>query len=55
MKFRYYMVHLPSGEVHGTNDAKVATGFSTSEEYVVVDAETGKGIEYGASFWIAEV
>lgn len=55
MKFRYYIFHLPTDFVRGTNDAKDIKEFSDSEEYVVIDVEIGKEIEHDESFWIMEV
>ena len=55
MKFHYYIFHLPSGVVRGTNDAEIAQEFSASEEHVVVEVETGKEIEHGVGFSVMEV
>jgi hypothetical protein len=41
MKFRYYITNLYQGNIQGTNDEATAREFSVSEDFFVVDAETG--------------
>ena len=42
MKFRFYVTDLHQGLICGTDDAETARDFSASEDYFVVDTETGK-------------
>ena len=42
MKFRYYIADPFSGNVKGTNDEQVAGDYSQSEDFWVVDSETGE-------------
>lgn len=42
MKFRYYITDLFAGTVEGTNDSGLADNLSRSEDYFVVDSETGE-------------
>lgn len=44
MKFRYYITDLHSGSIVGTNDTEIATKLSGSEDFFVVDTETGEWI-----------
>lgn len=40
-KFRYYITDTLDGVIKGTNDEDVARDLSQSEDYFVVDTETG--------------
>jgi hypothetical protein len=42
MKFRYYVTDLTDGSVKGTNSTKDADNLSYSEDFFVVDSETGE-------------
>jgi hypothetical protein len=42
MKFRYYVTNLFEGRIEGTNDAENAENFAQSEDFFVVDTETGE-------------
>lgn len=41
MKFRYYITDLMEGNICGTNSVETAEYFALSEDYFVVDSETG--------------
>ena len=41
MKFRFYVTDLNNGTVYGTNDSLLAADVSMSEDFFVVDSETG--------------
>ena len=41
MKFRFYITDLNNGQVSGTNDPDLAADVSLSEDFFVVDSETG--------------
>ena len=41
MKFRFYITDLNNGLVSGTNDRDLAADVSLSEDFFVVDSETG--------------
>lgn len=41
MRFRYYITNLHEGAVEGSNSFDVAENFANSEDYFVVDADTG--------------
>lgn len=41
MKFRYYITNLHEGLVQGTDDETIAANCATSEDFFVVDTETG--------------
>lgn len=45
MKFRYYITDTGEGAVFGTNSEEVAHQWSSSEDYFVVDTETGSWID----------
>lgn len=42
MKFRFYIAELFNGQVVGTNDQETARDLAMSEEYFVIDSETGR-------------
>ena len=42
MKFRYYITDLYEGVVAGTNDEDNARNFTSSDDYFVVDSDTGE-------------
>lgn len=44
MKFRFYITDISEGNVVGTNDKAVAYEIAQSEDYYVVDTETGDWI-----------
>ena len=41
VKFKYYITDLHEGAIQGTNDDKLAAELSTSEDYFVLETETG--------------
>lgn len=41
MKFRYYITDTMNGMVQGTDSQTVARDFANSEDYFVVDSDTG--------------
>ena len=41
MQFRYYITCLHTGSVQGTDDPEVAESLRHSEDYFVVDSESG--------------
>ena len=56
MKFRYYVTDLMDGMIKGTNSRKVAQTYAESEEYFVVDSETGEWFQVGSTiFDIGEI
>lgn len=42
MKFRYYITDLTGGMIKGTDDIQTAESYSNSEDYFIVDTETGE-------------
>ena len=42
MKFRYYITDTNNGIVSGTDDPDLAHDFSLSDDYFVVDSDTGE-------------
>lgn len=42
MKFRYYITDTLEGLIVGTNDSVYALAAASSEDYFVVDSETGE-------------
>ena len=49
MKFRFYITDLNNGQVSGTNDPDLAADVSLSEDFFVVDSETGEWINANGS------
>lgn len=47
MKFKYYITNLFEGAVEGTNDDDKASAMAESEDFFVVDAETGEWLTPG--------
>ena len=47
MKFRYYITDMHSGSIHGSDSAEVAASLRHSEDYFVVDTETGMWLTSG--------
>lgn len=45
MRFRYYITNLHEGKIEGSNSIDVAENFSNSEDYFVVDSETGQWMQ----------
>lgn len=41
MKFRFYVTDLNNGSVSGTDDPDLAADISLSEDFFVVDSESG--------------
>jgi hypothetical protein len=41
MKFRFYVTDLTNGSVSGTDDPDLAADVSLSEDFFVVDSESG--------------
>ena len=46
MKFKYYITDISNGEVLGTNQEDVAKALAKSEEFFVVNSETGVWLLY---------
>lgn len=56
MKFRFYITDVHEGVVEGTNEEAVAVYFAESEDYFVIEAETGLWLQPdGTRDEIAEV
>lgn len=45
MRFRYYITNLHVGAIEGSNSLDVAENFANSEDYFVVDSETGQWLQ----------
>jgi hypothetical protein len=45
MKFRYYITDLFDGAVKGTNSDEDAANYASSEDFFVVDAESGQWLQ----------
>ena len=45
MKYKYYIVDLFNGDVKGTNSDDDALGFSTSQDFYVIDSESGEWLD----------
>lgn len=45
MKFRYYITDLFEGAVTGTDNTEHAEAFACSEDWFVVDSETGEWLQ----------
>ena len=41
MKFRFYITDLVDGDIKGTNDEELARQYAYSEDFFIVDTETG--------------
>lgn len=41
MKFKYYIVDLMQGIVNGTDDDATAANFIPSDDFIVIDSNTG--------------
>ena len=50
MKFRFYITDLNNGLVSGTNDRDLAHDVSLSEDFFVVDSESGEWINANGSY-----
>ena len=48
MKFKYYVTDLSSGSVKGTNNDATANELADSEDFFVVNAETGNWLTSGS-------
>jgi hypothetical protein len=46
--YRYYITNLFEGCIKGTNDSEVASSYAESEDYFVVDTQTGEWLKSGA-------
>lgn len=44
-KFKYLIADINEGEISGTNDESVAIDFSLSEDYFVLDTESGEWLQ----------
>lgn len=45
MKFRYYITDLFKGTVEGTDNSALADNLARSEDYFIVDTETGEWLQ----------
>ena len=50
MPFRYYITDLNQGAIVGTNDSLVVENLSQSEDYFIVDSDTGEWVTPDGSF-----
>ena len=46
-KFKYYITDVMNGEVVGTDDKDTAQEYAESDDYFVVDAESGRWLMSG--------
>lgn len=53
MQSSFYLVHLKTGDVFGSNDKAIAESFVQSEDYVVINTMTGE--HYDANGHLVEV
>lgn len=54
MKFRFYITTMDDGSIRGTNDVSVATELAQSEDFFVVDTESGEWIQPDGRFPVQE-
>ncbi len=54
MKFRFYITDTYSGSVVGTNDEQKAHDLSASEDFFVVDTQTGEWITTDGAVEVTE-
>ena len=55
MKFRYYIIDLTEGTVIGTNNSLIATHYSQSVDFFVIDAQDGLLLQDDEALEINEV
>lgn len=44
MRYRYYITNLLEGDIKGTDNPEIANQFAESDDYAVLDSETGEGL-----------
>lgn len=49
MKFRYYLCDAYDGSVKGTDNEELAKSYAESEDFFVVDTETGDWLQFDGS------
>lgn len=45
MRFKYYITNLHEGVIEGSDSLDIAENFANSEDYSVVDADTGQWLQ----------
>lgn len=45
MRFRYYITNIHEGMIEGCNSLETVESFASSEDYFVVDADTGQWLQ----------